>query len=604
MGGGMNHHLPVSSGYAGTGFRCAVDFPAVDWTGITELTTATLSLVTSAPVHLARGVEPGAELRRITAAWTPNGATGDSGGAWSGIGDVYPGPSTTEAGAVVIDGATTAETFESFDVTRLVLPWAPVGVLGPAGNGRGAGALQHGIALLERTGSIHNAEWYSARAPTVGSRPRLVLATKTTKPPGKPSLIAPVGVEADARTFRFTSTSTLPLTGWDVQVAANADMSGTMYWYAIASAVGISGAVVTAPYAGLALPAGPTLYWRARALSTHGYGLWSGAVAFTVDPTPTGRDAYGEWALPILGAMAHPRLSLIPGTIRPHGAHVAELVTSELGSRWRLDLPDQVPPVFADLQLAGMSVEVGADTGWEVQAVTGHVASQGRSGDYLARAVSLSPIAHWRLGDAWGSIRQPFIGTIEGTPSAAGAGTGAQTAWGPVRTDEPEGCLYLNGTGYVEFGDVLDFAGGQPFTVTGWFRFDADPAAGGRRLVSKEATGGGWFVSVATTVTIGRSDAAGTDTASGRANAVARYGWRHFAAVCYGTALAVYVNGLSGTFTAAPRVMPGNANPWTVGRISANPLATAYWNGFVDELSVFDRALTRDEVLYLYGGGD
>jgi hypothetical protein len=87
---------------------------------------------------------------------------------------------------------------------------------------------------------------------------------------------------------------------------------------------------------------------------------------------PPGRDAYQEWAAALLAAMALPRLALRPGTIRPEGAQVADLVTAEYGARIVVDLstPAEGPPMVADGIMAGCEVEVDSG-GWTVDLVLG-----------------------------------------------------------------------------------------------------------------------------------------------------------------------------------------------------------------------------------------
>ena len=294
--------------------------------------------------------------------------------------------------------------------------------------------------------------------------------------PSKPSLLAPLGNQADARTFRFSCyTAGLPFLAWGLQVGDRADLTGTLYWNPHDQTTNMTPQSVNVPYAGYTLPIGPSLYWRARGRNADGWGPWSASGYFRAHPNPGGtRDPYAEWAGAILADMARPRVALIPGTIFPHGAAVAPLVTSDMGSRWRLSLPDQSPPVLADLAVVGMTVELSADTGWSVTAVTGHAAGQGRSGDYLARVLELNVYHHWRLSDPVAAVREAVVGWAGLYPGGAGAKYFATTPWGETYPDEPDGCLYLDGTAtaYLEGGDILEWTGKTPFSYAAWVRLD------------------------------------------------------------------------------------------------------------------------------------
>ncbi|WP_299539287.1 LamG-like jellyroll fold domain-containing protein [uncultured Streptomyces sp.] len=78
--------------------------------------------------------------------------------------------------------------------------------------------------------------------------------------------------------------------------------------------------------------------------------------------------------------------------------------------------------------------------------------------------------------------------------------------------------------------------------------------------------------------------------------------WYHLVGVRQGNTLTVYVDGRQGgtAEAGAPDVSTG---PLSVGRAKWNGSSTDFWNGSVDQVAVFDHALTATEVGVLYGAG-
>jgi hypothetical protein len=75
--------------------------------------------------------------------------------------------------------------------------------------------------------------------------------------------------------------------------------------------------------------------------------------------------------------------------------------------------------------------------------------------------------------------------------------------------------------------------------------------------------------------------------------------WTHIAATCDGSAMNIYVNGqLSGTTAWTNGIFQGTA-PLTIG-CTMQSVPTSYFNGRIDELSLYQRALTDCEIQALY----
>lgn len=204
----------------------------------------------------------------------------------------------------------------------------------------------------------------------------------------------------------------------------------------------------------------------------------------------------------------------------------------------------------------------------------------------------LGPASWWRLGEPSGSVVDQ-VGGVSGTASG-GVTRGVTGLLSPADTD---GALDLDGSsGYVTFGDVHDFPALAPFSLVLLVQPDA-LATGYARIVSKDGADG-WRLWLHTNGDLGfeRQNGAGTDSANGPGPLA--IGQTSLVVATYdGARLVVHVDGVAGTPVASTRSLGGNANQLTLGR-QANG-AVSYYNGKVDELAVFSRALTAAEAAAL-----
>jgi hypothetical protein len=367
---GQDAHLSVANDGNGLDLRALIGFAGVQWSGVTALVSAKLILTrTTQSFHCTPGGSSQAICRRITGEWSANNGNMDGGGQSSTSGTVYPGPSTS--GGITCNGGSGSGT-DTFDVTSLVLAWAPPNVSGPGGTA-GKGATQRGLALHEVDGQAHAAEWWSFNS---GSKPILRVVTSDNAPPGQPSLLGPLGPAADGRTLRFTCKDPDgdPITAADVQLGVDPGFA-TPLWAPVGLVPTVSGKELRIPYAGPALATDGTVYWW-RVMcrdAPSGYGRWSEPGAFQASSTPITADAYDDWAGAILSAGSVPVVGAHPGTVRPEGEEVAALTSTEYRGRWRIIADKIAPPVLdTTVQIVGLSVSVSA-LGWELTATSGEV---------------------------------------------------------------------------------------------------------------------------------------------------------------------------------------------------------------------------------------
>jgi hypothetical protein len=143
-GAGASSSLPVGV-WSGWTYRGLIRFPAIPWTKVRAVTSATLKLQTTDQVRVGFGSSPKVEIRRITSDWSAGSASSPS----SGNAVVWPGPSTTGSGAVTSSLPTGENAAKSIRVDAIARAWAPASI-------GGSGALQYGIRLGEASSSSSN----------------------------------------------------------------------------------------------------------------------------------------------------------------------------------------------------------------------------------------------------------------------------------------------------------------------------------------------------------------------------------------------------------------------------------------------------------------
>jgi hypothetical protein len=197
-------------------------------------------------------------------------------------------------------------------------------------------------------------------------------------------------------------------------------------------------------------------------------------------------------------------------------------------------------------------------------------------------------LGYWRLGEASGDA-------LDALDIAALTPTGSPTRGAPgALLADPDGAVSLNGSSqYLTRASMSHLHPGDVFSLVLWFRRTATGArdlwctgtgdvevgfdASHRPFAAKVGTGN-WF----TTATTVAADAT----------------WHMLAVTKDGPARAMYLDGAALTNSASDQTLvAGTAAPF-VGR--HGPSATAYWQGGIDEVSLFERALSAAEVAALF----
>jgi hypothetical protein len=147
---------------------------------------------------------------------------------------------------------------------------------------------------------------------------------------------------------------------------------------------------------------------------------------------------------------------------------------------------------------------------------------------------------------------------------------------------------------WVTIADAHDLDLTNRMTLEAWVR--AASLSGWNTVVMKEAAGKLVYALYANdnaprpAVTMA---IAGIDRSATGASAVPLNAWTHLAATYDGTTLRLYVNGVEALSRAQTGNMTASTNPL---RIGGNGVWNEYFNGLVDDVRIYDRALTAAEI--------
>jgi hypothetical protein len=234
-------------------------------------------------------------------------------------------------------------------------------------------------------------------------------------------------------------------------------------------------------------------------------------------------------------------------------------------------------------------------------AVAGKDATSDAGSLYRAAVLASGPLAYWRMGEAPMAM-SAFDETGHGHTGTYAACTLGQP--GAIQ-DDPNTAAGFNGlTSYVDVGNAFGFPDNQTFTVEAWikptlydtsyhpiFVRETEDAAGleGYGLVIAEMNGVG----------LERFVSGGRDTAL--VTTLPQAGvYTYFVGTYDGTNLVVYINGTVSATTADSRVAVSTLNEAYIGGYDSTTSFTGPFDGTIDEVAVYDTALSRNQILTHY----
>jgi len=179
-------------------------------------------------------------------------------------------------------------------------------------------------------------------------------------------------------------------------------------------------------------------------------------------------------------------------------------------------------------------------------------------------------------------------------------GTPTGTVWKSAAYCKSGRCVEFNGSGdYVDTG--IFYNTDNPFSLSGWAKttdkslyqafFGTNANTATNRLYVGLRTGHYW---------IGAGD---TQKYTVSATAITNNIWFHWALIGNGTNAYYYINGEQVDSTAynGQGLQTGESN--VIGAVNVNTGIVQFFNGLIDQVKIYDRALTQAEISYLYNKG-
>ncbi len=210
------------------------------------------------------------------------------------------------------------------------------------------------------------------------------------------------------------------------------------------------------------------------------------------------------------------------------------------------------------------------------------------SSDYRDAVLnSLGLIGYWRLGEASGTVARDEMGMNNGayinapTLGVAGALAG-----------DPDPAVTLNGTTqYVTVPDAASLDLGNAFTLMAWIRHTASASVGsiitkGIGAYQMVIDANVLFLALQSSLALASSGAVTLTT-----------GIHHCAVTKDGAARGVYIDGADVTSLIANDI---GANTATALLFGTRGVVDQFFSGDLDEVAIFNRALTAAEVTDLY----
>ena len=226
---------------------------------------------------------------------------------------------------------------------------------------------------------------------------------------------------------------------------------------------------------------------------------------------------------------------------------------------------------------------------------------------YRDVVMSLNPVGYWRLGEATGTTAVDLgsggnNGTYTNGPTLAQAGG--------LSADEDKSVSFDGTSKYVESQNVTGISGNLTSSISMWLKLNSTATAYCAAMLGNGglALGGfGIYVNVNGAGSIGIEFFGnnGMRTSSGILSAGT---WYHIVATktsgAVNTSTNLYVNGVSQSFSVTSSNTPNVANSYfNIGRYGGGGSGGNYFDGVIDEVSLFNTALTSAQIASLYQAG-
>ncbi|MBU2543665.1 DUF2341 domain-containing protein [Patescibacteria group bacterium] len=234
------------------------------------------------------------------------------------------------------------------------------------------------------------------------------------------------------------------------------------------------------------------------------------------------------------------------------------------------------------------------------------------------------PAGWWKMDECQGGTANDASGNgnngtitigATGSQTAVGTCTTASTAWGNGVTGKYNSSLNFDGTDdYIEITDPatsnwpLDISNSNTMSISAWIK----PSAGDyRTIVSKgyNSTDGSYALRITRDSEPIKAffqvyNSSGTIGSAGTYSNISNGTWYHITGVYNGSQVCFYVNGkLDGSCGSLTGNIKTNDLPLRFGRLSTAAAATEYFPGQIDDVRIYNYALTDNQVKTLYNQG-
>lgn len=218
---------------------------------------------------------------------------------------------------------------------------------------------------------------------------------------------------------------------------------------------------------------------------------------------------------------------------------------------------------------------------------------------YASTILADEPTLYWRLGESKGTTAKAAAGS-DGTYSVAGLALGAP---GAIAGDPDTAVTLTDGSGRITIATGASFDGLLPFSIELWvkpspsnttlgFAFDHTYWNGDERR--------GWDLLAGNNGTIFERWASKTAKSVAYGDPVSVGTWHHLVGTFDGTTMRVYVDGLRAGQTTTSLELPARTSVMTIGHQSCDCGLTNSFIGDIDELAVYDKALTDTQIAAHY----
>ena len=163
-----------------------------------------------------------------------------------------------------------------------------------------------------------------------------------------------------------------------------------------------------------------------------------------------------------------------------------------------------------------------------------------------------------------------------------------------------KGCRFDGEGDYVNFGDVTFLDNIQAFTVSFWMKTSSTEVSSVQVPVSKAGSVETTFnfqMNTFEQLTFSVRNSSDTTVTTGVVSGLANTEWQHIVGVYNGTNILLYADTTLGSQNNLTGPTKNSAYALSIG---SRGLTGRYWNGSIDEVAIFNRALSAEEIQELY----